>query len=158
MLLLIIAVGVAHHQVVAVLAAGGFNAMHHRNRIGVANIGHQHADQPGTAALKAAGHLIGAIAELVDGLLDTFSDGRGQQGPVFTDKARHAGLGDASALGNIKHGHAGALGCRKTVHGLKPFIGVIAGGFDQRAMKPVSGKLKSPGVVKFCVHSISINR
>ncbi len=130
-LLLVIAVGVAHHQAVAVLAAGGFDAVHHGNGIGVADIGHQHADQTRAAAFQTTGHLVGAVAELIDGLLDAQGDGVGEQGAVVADKARHAGFGHAGALGDVKHGHAAALGGRETVHGHRPsiFIGMTETGF-----------------------------
>ena len=109
-LLLVIAVGVAHHQAVTVLAAGGFDAMHHRDGIGVADISHQHTDQARASTFEAAGHLVGAITEFVDGLFDAQGDGIGEQGAVIADKARDAGLGHASALGDVEHGHAAALG------------------------------------------------
>ncbi|MNP25246.1 hypothetical protein D3C76_1180440 [compost metagenome] len=84
--LLVVAVGVAHHQAVAVLTAGGFHAVHHGNRIGVADIGHQHADQAGTPALQAAGHLVRAIAQLGDGLFDALGDGIGEQCAIVADE------------------------------------------------------------------------
>jgi len=93
-----------------VLAAGGFDAMHHRNGIGVADIRHQHADQARAPTLEATGHLVGAIAEFVDGLFNAQGDGIGEQRAVIADKARHAGLGHTGALGDVEHGHAAALG------------------------------------------------
>ena len=109
-LLLVIAVGVAHHQAVAVLAAGGFDAVHHRDGIRVADISHQHTDQARASTFETAGHLVGAITEFVDGLFDAQGDGIGEQGAVIADKARHAGFGYSGALGDVLHGHAAALG------------------------------------------------
>ncbi|KWV71576.1 hypothetical protein PFL603g_04875 [Pseudomonas fluorescens] len=109
-LLLVIAVGVAYHQAVPVLAARGFDAVHHGNGVGVADIRHQHADQARAPTLEATGHLVGAITKFVDGLFDAQGDGIGEQGAVIADKARHAGLGYARALGDVEHGHAAALG------------------------------------------------
>ena len=43
-------------------------------------------------------------------LFDAQGDGIGEQGAVIADKARHAGLGYARALGDVEHGHAAALG------------------------------------------------
>ncbi|KWV86461.1 hypothetical protein PFLmoz3_03894 [Pseudomonas fluorescens] len=121
-LLLVIAVGVAHHQAVAVLTAGGFDAVHHGDGIGVADIGHQHADQSRAATFQTTGHLVGAVAELFDGLLDAQRDRVGEQGAVIADKTRHAGFGHAGALGDVEHGDTGALGGGKRSHGRGPFL------------------------------------
>ena len=67
----------------------------------------------GVAALAAVFVLItgviGAIAQVIDGALDPFGDGFVEQGAVFADKARHAGLGNAGAQGNTEMVTTGAL-------------------------------------------------
>lgn len=91
-LLLVVAVGIAHHQAVAVFAAGGFHAMHDGHGVGVEDVRHQHSDQPCAPALEASGHLVGAVVELVDGALDAPGGGIGEQLAVAADIARHAGF------------------------------------------------------------------
>ncbi|MNS52822.1 hypothetical protein D3C72_855510 [compost metagenome] len=115
--LLVIAVGVAHHQAVAVRSAGGFHPVHHGNRIRVTNIGHQHADQARTSAFQTTGHLVRAIAEFGNGLLDAQGNGIGEQGAIIANEARDAGLGHAGALGDVEHGYTAALGGGVDVHG-----------------------------------------
>jgi len=105
-----------------VLAAGGFDAVHHGNGIGVADIGDEHADQACAPTFEATGHLVGAVAKLVDGLLNAQGDGVGEQGAVVADKTRHAGFRNAGSLCHIKHGHAATLGGGKRSHGQRPFL------------------------------------
>ena len=71
-------------------------------------------------AFQATGHLVGAVTEFINRLLDAPGNGIGEQGAVIADEARDAGLGHASAFGDVKHGHAAALGGGEVVHGLKP--------------------------------------
>ncbi|MCY1362082.1 hypothetical protein D9M69_487820 [compost metagenome] len=118
--LLVVAIGVAHHQAVAVLTAGGFHPVHHGNRIWVTDIGHQHADQAGAPAFQATGHLVRAITQFGNGLFDALGNGIGEQGAVFADEPRNAGLGDLGVFGHVEHGHAAALGGGEIVHDLKP--------------------------------------
>ena len=84
--LLVIAVGVAYHQAVAVLTAGGFHPMHHGNRIRVADVGDQHADQAGSSTFQAASHLVRAIAQFGNRLFDAQRNRIGQQGAILADK------------------------------------------------------------------------
>ncbi len=109
-LLLVVAVGIAHHQAVAVFAAGGFHAMHDGHGVGVEDVRHQHSDQPCAPALEASGHLVGAVVELVDGALDAPGGGIGEQLAVAADIARHASLGDAGGLGHLVDGDAATAG------------------------------------------------
>ncbi len=96
--------------------------MHHGNRIGVTDIGDEHADQPSAPAFQAAGHLVGAVTEFINRLLDAPGNGIGEQRAVFADEARDAGLGYTSAFGNIKHGHAAALGGGEVVQWVRPYF------------------------------------
>lgn len=91
--------------------------MHHGNRIRVTDIGHQHADQAGSPAFQTAGHLVRAIAEFGDCLLDAQRSGIREQGAVIADEARDAGFGDAGVFGDVEHGDAAALGGGEVVHG-----------------------------------------
>ncbi|MCY1309561.1 hypothetical protein D9M70_596670 [compost metagenome] len=121
------------------LAASGFHAMHHGNRVGVADVGHQHADQAGTPAFQAARHLVRPVAEFGYRLLDALGRGLGEQGTVVTDETRDAGLGHLGVFGDVEHGDAAALGGGKVVHGLKPCYWIYRVSVRcEVALKPVS--------------------
>ena len=118
--LLVVAIGVAHHQAITVQAAGGFDAMHDGHGIGIADICDQHANQTGATTLEPARHLIGAITEGVDGVFDTQCDGVGKQLSILANEARHAGFGHASQCGHVIHRYAGPHRSRETIHDLDP--------------------------------------
>ncbi|MDT4882519.1 hypothetical protein FQZ97_1184720 [compost metagenome] len=120
-LLLVVAVGVAHHQAVAMLPAGGFHALHHGHRVGVEDIRHQHADQPRLAALQAPGHLVRPVAQARDDLFDAPRGGVGQQ-LAITDVAGHRGLGYASGPRHFTDGDPLPGGGRHVGHRRSLFV------------------------------------
>lgn len=91
------------------LTAGGFDAAHHVDGVGIGDIGDDQADQARLSAFQAAGHLAGAIVELQNRLFDTLFERGGKQVLFTVEIARHAGF---AGFGHFRHvADGGAPGC-----------------------------------------------
>ncbi len=85
--------GVAQHQVVALLEAVTLHPAHHLGKEGVTGGGDQHADTVGLLHLEAAGHQTRGIVEIAHGRKDPFAGLLGHE-TGLVDDVGYGGGGD----------------------------------------------------------------